>query len=110
MNFTTPTRASDNTTPKKVRPLVLPQEETTPVPTSTTPTSDLDLWDDWPIRRGYALYTLEDVALQESVENLERWLELFSPSSQPRSEEEGFYILQMYCAIEAKLELLRRHS
>ena len=106
MNFTTPTRASNNTTPKKVRPLVLPleEEETTSVLTSPTP-SELDLWDDWPIRRGYTIYTVEDVALQENVEILEQWLKLFTPSSQPRNDEEGFYMLMMHSIIETKLEL-----
>ena len=91
---------------EEIRPLSFQEEETIAVLTSPTP-SDLDLWDDWPIRRAYTVYTLEDVALQDSVDNLERWLELFSPSSQPRNEEEGFYVLQMQCAIEAKIELLK---
>ena len=116
----TPTRGCDTITPKKVRPLVLPdeeirpllfheeeEEETTPVSTPVLTSTPSDPEDDWPIRRAFTIYTLEDVTLQESIENLERWLELFTPSSQPRNEEEGFYVLQMQCAIEAKIEMLK---
>ena len=140
MSFSTPTRACEENTPKKVRPLFFAEEvfttptdtamarkvrplifadeeihpltyddeETTPVstPVLTSPTPS-DSWDDWPIRRAYTIYTLEDVTLQENIETLERWLELFTPSSQPRNEEEGFYIMMMQSMIESKLELLK---
>ena len=112
MSFSTPTRTCQETTPKKVRPLVLPDEEIRPLvfheeEEETTPVSTpSDLWD-WPIRRAYTIYTLEDVTLQENIETLERWLEIFTPSSQPRNEEEGFYIMMMQSMIESKLELLK---
>ena len=116
--FRTPTRGCDTAMARKVRPLVFPdeeirplvfheEEETTPVstPVLTSPTPS-DLWD-WPIRRAYTIYTLEDVTLQENIETLERWRELFTPSSQPRNEEEGFYVMMMQSMIESKLELLK---
>ena len=44
----------------------------------------------WPIHRGYLWVTLRDVALERRKETLERWLDLFTPSTQPRSKEENF--------------------
>ena len=62
------------------------------------------MWDDWPIHQGYLQYTLEDVALEDSKEILEQWLKLYSPSRQPWSEEEYFYVRLMFIAINYKLE------
>ena len=62
------------------------------------------LWDDWPIHQGYLTYTLEDVALENSKDMLERWLKLYSPSRQPWSEEEFFYVRLMAMAIQHKLD------
>ena len=58
----------------------------------------------WPIHRGYLLYTLEDVSCESDKDTLQHWLELFSPSSQPRSDEEHFYVRLMFTAIADKLE------
>ena len=60
----------------------------------------------WPIHFGYRVYKLQDVALEESRERLERWLAIFSPQSQPRSEEEHFYVHCMHYAITMRLNTL----
>ena len=64
----------------------------------------LDVDNDWPIHRGYLTYTLEDVALENNKDILEQWLERFTPSAQPRSEEEHFYVRLMATAISQKLK------
>ena len=60
----------------------------------------------WPIHRGYLIYSLEDVACENNRETLEKWLDLFSPATQPRSEEEHFYVRLMSTAISDKLDCL----
>lgn len=62
---------------------------------------------EWPIRRGYATYTLEDVAREECAETLEQWLKLFTPSGQPQNDIEFFYVQHMALAITAKLDALK---
>ena len=64
----------------------------------------MDVDNDWPIHRGYLTYTLEDVALENNKDILEQWLERFTPSAQPRSEEEHFYVRLMATAISQKLK------
>ena len=64
---------------------------------------DIEKSSDWPIHQGYLAYTLEDVALECDKKTLENWLKLFTPSAQPRSEEEHFYVRLMAKAIRQKL-------
>lgn len=58
---------------------------------------------DWPIRRGFLRITLRDVACEHQVSRLQQWLTVFSPSGQPQSSEEHFYVSFMYRAIEERL-------
>ena len=67
---------------------------------------DADMSQDWPIHRGFLIYTLEDVAHENSKETLMQWHKLFNPSAQPRSEEEFFYVRHMASAIQNKLDML----
>ena len=46
------------------------------------------------------------VLMQIDIPTLIRWLERFSPSNQPRSEEELLYVTIMYCAFQEKLTSL----
>ena len=62
--------------------------------------------DNWPTHEGYLNYTLLDVVMKTDISTLSRWLELFSPSNQPRSEEELLYVTIMYRAIQEKLASL----
>ena len=68
---------------------------------------DDDMEDAWPIRAGYLNVTLAHVACEDEETRLHEWLELFSPSSQPQSDEEHFYINTMNLAIQEKLSLLQ---
>ena len=63
--------------------------------------------DGWPIRAGYLHITLADVAYETQRAQLRDWLQLFSPSGQPQSEEEHFYVYIMNTAIQEKLSLLQ---
>ena len=67
---------------------------------------DTDILHDWPIHHGFLMYTLEDIAHEDCVKTLNCWLRLFTPSRQPQSDEELFYVQQMAAAIERKLSLL----
>ena len=62
---------------------------------------------DWPIRRGYRRITLADVACEDQRQRLEQWLEVFSPSAQPQSPEEHFYVNYMNAAIVEKLTTIQ---
>ena len=73
-------------------------DEEEPVPELRT-----DVCDDWPIRNGYLTYSLEDIARENCEETLNCWLRLYTPSAQPQSDEEHFYVYQMASAINAKL-------
>ena len=57
----------------------------------------------WPIHQGFLAITLEDVALEQCRDRLEQWLDFFTPSTQPRSEAEHFYVNLMAHAIRDKL-------
>lgn len=61
---------------------------------------------DWPIHRGYLRITLADVACETQTQRLQQWLQVFSPSTQPQSPEEHFYVNTMNIAIEEKLTSL----
>ena len=63
--------------------------------------------DDWPIRHGYLQITLADVACETQIQRLQQWLTVFSPSQQPQSPEEHFYVDTMNRAIEDKLSVLQ---
>ena len=66
------------------------------------------MWDDWPIHQYCLCYTLEDVACENDKDTLEHWLRLFSPATQPWSDEEHFYVEFMNEAIRAKLERISK--
>lgn len=66
--------------------------------------------DDWPIRFVFLSVTLKDVACEQQVTRLRQWLDLFSISSQPQSDEEQFYVMIIVDAIEQKLANLASHS
>ena len=65
-----------------------------------------DIEEEWPIRTTYLCITLADVACETEANQLQQWLELFSPSAQPQSSEEHFYVNTMNSAIQNKLSLL----
>ena len=132
---TTPTASS--TTLERIRPLILPSDGTPEVIDLTQEEEAVrhvsDAWNDtfeeeeeeerattipmsvdvdlnWPIHQGYACYTLYDVVVETDLVKLEQWLKLFTPSSQPRSEEEFLYVQCMASAISEKIQLLKSRS
>ena len=66
------------------------------------------MMEDWPIHQYCLCYTLEDVACENDKDTLEHWLRLFSPATQPWSDEEHFYVEFMNEAIRAKLERISK--
>ena len=77
---------------------------------ATTHAMDMDEDINWPIHQGYACYSLYDVAVEADLDTLEQWLKLFTPSTQPRSEEEFFYVQCMASAISEKIQQLKSRS
>ena len=73
---------------------------------SSSSNHSMDMEEDWPIHTGYLNVTLAQVACETHRPQLEQWLHLFSPSAQPQSDEEHFYVNTMNTAIQAKLALL----
>ena len=66
----------------------------------------MDTEEDWPIHTGYLNVTLAQVACETQSAQLQQWLDLFSPSAQPQSNEEHFYVNTMNAAIQDKLASL----
>ena len=91
--------------------IVRPYRHISPASSSNTPSpmpSDIsmDTEEDWPIHTGYLNVTLAQVACETQSAQLQQWLDLFSPSAQPQSNEEHFYVNTMNAAIQDKLASL----
>ena len=111
-----------------IRPLHLPDTDdeevviiSPPPPTMVDLTADSDEEDDipweaednsqeeeeeesnWPIHQGFLAVTLRDVAQEDNCDRLEQWLDQYTPSTQPRSEAEHFYVDLMSHAIRERL-------
>ena len=75
---------------------------------SQTPPCIIDLTNDEnhqedTIHVNYLSCTLQDVAEEDNLQTLKNWLEQFTPSAQPRTEAEHFYVRWMQSAIREKL-------
>ena len=90
--------------------IVRPYRHISPTPSSegipSPVPSEMEMDETWPIRAGYLAITLADVACETQTEQLQHWLDLFSPDAQPQSDEEHFYVNTMNAAIQHKLSLL----
>ena len=63
---------------------------------------------DYPIRSGFTLYNIYDIAVEDDVNRLVQLRDMYSPDSQPRTDEEFFYVNCMFYCICKRLHDLNQ--